>query len=465
MKVIELRAENIKRLVAVQIKPEGNFVQVTGENEQGKTSVLDAIWWALGGEREIQTMPIRLGQEKAKIELDLGEFTVIRRFTAREGGTFSSTLEIRNAEGFKASSPQALLDKMIGKLAMDPLAFLKAKSDEQAHQIRSLVPGFDFAKNDADLKKTFDARTEIGRQIRQLEGQLAGFNDLPAEIPEWRDPKDLLMKLDTAHHFNAAIDDDMRRREDEKRQLQAMMDHIVEIQKQMLALKEERDEHYKAIAILEQRIEKGQVMLNDASADCDAFETKIKTQAEPLQKADTEEIRKEMDQLQVDNALAERAKRRHQVFEQVESQKEDYDALTKALELRKAAETTAIAEAKLPVEGLGFGPHGVTINGHPLDQASASQQLRLSVAIARAQNSKLRVMRIIDGSLLGRAQMAELEAIANEHDYQIWIERVATGEDIGVVIEEGRVKGQDLPAPDEKQQSADAVASADKAAT
>jgi len=49
MKIVKLTAENVKRLRAVEITPDGNTVVISGRNGQGKTSVLDSIWFALGG--------------------------------------------------------------------------------------------------------------------------------------------------------------------------------------------------------------------------------------------------------------------------------------------------------------------------------------------------------------------------------------------------------------------------------
>lgn len=66
MKIISLQAENVKRLTAVSITPDGNLVQISGRNGQGKTSVLDAIWWALEGAANIQAEPIRKGADEAQ---------------------------------------------------------------------------------------------------------------------------------------------------------------------------------------------------------------------------------------------------------------------------------------------------------------------------------------------------------------------------------------------------------------
>lgn len=114
-KIIKLTAENVKRLSVVEISPEGNVVTIGGRNGQGKTSVLDSIEYALGGNPS-DTMPVRSGEESAKVVVDLGDIVVKRTFTAA-GGT---SLTVTNADGVKQASPQAILDKLTGRLTFDP---------------------------------------------------------------------------------------------------------------------------------------------------------------------------------------------------------------------------------------------------------------------------------------------------------------------------------------------------------
>jgi predicted ATP-binding protein involved in virulence len=83
MKIVNLKAENIKKLVAVEISPTDNTVIVTEKNGSGKSSVLDTIWWALSGTKHIQDKPIRDGQTKASIRLDLGTIIVERVFSEK----------------------------------------------------------------------------------------------------------------------------------------------------------------------------------------------------------------------------------------------------------------------------------------------------------------------------------------------------------------------------------------------
>src|SRR3990170_4767078 len=118
MKILKLTAENVKKLRAVEITPTGELVEITGRNGAGKSSVLDAIWWALAGTKHIQAVPIRKGATKARIRLDLGELIVERRFTpagaAPAGG---------EGGGARPTSPPRGPPAVLGGPPLAPLAF------------------------------------------------------------------------------------------------------------------------------------------------------------------------------------------------------------------------------------------------------------------------------------------------------------------------------------------------------
>lgn len=78
MKIVKLQAENFKRLRAVEIVPKGAVVEISGKNAQGKSSVLDSIWAAVGGKDMSPAAPIRAGENSAKVSVDLGELVVTR---------------------------------------------------------------------------------------------------------------------------------------------------------------------------------------------------------------------------------------------------------------------------------------------------------------------------------------------------------------------------------------------------
>ncbi|PIU32864.1 MAG: hypothetical protein COT06_00430, partial [Syntrophobacteraceae bacterium CG07_land_8_20_14_0_80_61_8] len=134
LKIIRLAAENVKRLRAVQITPEGHIVQISGPNAAGKTSVLDCIWYALGGGSALPEQPIRKGAAKGEIHLDLGEMLVSRTFT--QSGSY---LKVVSKDGRECNSPQKLLDSLLGKLAFDPLAFARLSEDRQRELLMNLV--------------------------------------------------------------------------------------------------------------------------------------------------------------------------------------------------------------------------------------------------------------------------------------------------------------------------------------
>jgi len=99
-----------------------------------------------------------------------------------------------------------------------------------------------------------------------------------------------------------------------------------------------------------------------------------------------------------------------------------------------------LSEAKFPVAGLSFDESGVTFNGLPFAQSSGAEQLRASVAIAMAMNPKLKVLLCRDGSLLDDDSLALLSQIVEDNGYQLWLERVGTGAECSVIIEDGAVK-------------------------
>ena len=97
-------------------------------------------------------------------------------------------------------------------------------------------------------------------------------------------------------------------------------------------------------------------------------------------------------------------------------------------------------KAKFPIKGLAFDDTGVTYNGIPFSQCSTAERLRVSLAMAMAMNPKLKVLRIMDGSLLDSQNMAVIQEMVAANDYQCWIERISENAGCGIYIEDGEVK-------------------------
>jgi hypothetical protein len=131
---------------------------------------------------------------------------------------------------------------------------------------------------------------------------------------------------------------------------------------------------------------------------------------------------------------------------------------TDAMAEREAQRKAALAKARMPIEGLAFGVDDagkatVLFNGQPFEQASTAEQIRASTAIAMAGNPQLRVLRIKDGSLLDEDSMALVAEMAAAEDFQLWVE-VVRGDGVGIIMEDGAVKGAPEPEPQPEKKPA-----------
>lgn len=419
MKIVSLQAENIKRLVAVDITPDGNLVEITGKNGQGKTSILDAIWWALDINKVVQSKPVRDGAESGFIKLDLGEYIVTKKFKVKEGGDVTISLTVQNKDGAKFGSPQELLNGFIGNLTFDPLAFSRMKPREQVVALRELVPNYDFAAAEKANKDDFDERTEVNRTIRDLKARVDAINipdDAPAEPISLTA---LMNELQEALDHNAAIDRDASKR---THLAQRISDLESSIRQKRESIKRTEIE----IVTAEQAIEE----LRDEEDGI----------AGGKEAVDIDTIRQRIQSAEASNRFVDLCKQRTALQEQLAAAEAKSTAFTKAIDERKDAAAKAVREAKLPVAGLEITEDAVLVNGQPFNQASDAEQLRVSIAVAGAMNPRLRVIRVRDGSLLDEESMASLTRYAEENDLQVWIETVSSGREAAVVIEDGMVR-------------------------
>src|SRR4051812_767157 len=205
MKIVQLNAENVKRLKAVEIVPKGSTVIVSGKNGQGKTSVLDSILLALAGKdaQKLMTKPIREGEDHAEVRLDLGEYVVTRSWT----GNDKSYLKVEGKAGEKFPSPQALLDSLNGELSFDPLEFARKNAKEQRETLLGIVDiGLDLDAWQREFDGLYEARTEVGRDVKSLEGRLDGFPYVIDCPDEEVNVAELAQKIRQADDHNRKID-------------------------------------------------------------------------------------------------------------------------------------------------------------------------------------------------------------------------------------------------------------------
>ena len=432
LKIVELTAENVKRIRAVNIRPAGNMVEITGRNGQGKSSVLDAIWWALAGTTHIQAVPIRKGANEAVIRLDLGHIKVTRTFKAKGEGAagFTTSIVVESADGARFPSPQTMLDRLVGELSFDPLAFARMEPRDQFEALKRFVPGFDFAADQKALDAEFKDRADASRRVKELRARLAGIivdKNAPAERI---DDAALVGSLEKAGEHNA----DLERRRGRREQA-------------ILAIGQKNDEAgalQAEAAALRQRAENLDRQAEAVLAEATSLQQRL-TEAATLPNAiDTAALLAKIGEARSVNAAfdaASRAKAEKARLEAEAKREEDAAAaLTARMEKRKADRLAAIAAAKMPVEGIEFGQGEILLNGVPFEQGSDAERLRASIAIAMASNPRLRVIRVRDGSLLDDEAMRLLAEMATDSDYQVWIERVGGDGKVGFVIEDGSVR-------------------------
>lgn len=423
MKILKFTAENFKKLKVVQITPTGNVVTITGANGSGKTSVLDAIYAALGGAKDLPPQPVRRGQLKAHVALDLGDITVIRKFS-KDTGT-SLVVEAKN--GARYPTPQKMLDELLGKLTFDPLAFSRMEPKKQLEQIRSMVKiELDLDQLDRENASDFEKRTDLNREIKSLDAQGFGFT-FPEDTPDEEiDVSKLALELQAAGEKNAALE---REKADHRR-----IEHEINAHMELAAGHRRAAEDFRERAV--------HLDLEAEAETRKSLEKKSKLESTDIQApVDAGEIRTLMSQAQTINAAVAKKKQQAAIFFSAKARRAKVDELTEAMAARTNAKQKAIAAAKMPIDGLSFGDGEVVYNGLPFSQASSAEQLRISVAVAMAANPKLRVLRIEDGSLLDENSMKILEQMVTTNDFQVWIETVNANAKVGVIMEDGEVKG------------------------
>lgn len=420
MKIIRMQAENLKRLKAVEITPSGSIVEITGRNAQGKTSVLDAIMYTLAGEKWIPVRPIRDGETTARAMLELGDTEVELIATRRFKGD-SSTLTLTTPDGLNFPKAQTKLNDLVGALSFDPLAFTRQDAKKQGETLRALA-GLDFEAMDAKRKGLYDSRRDYNRDAKALEAQAAGIAAPAGGLP--KEPvsvADLAAELDAANRHNAKADEIDRRQSENANQIASLTRDIGQAESQIERLKRE---------VASMTAEHG---------DRETERATISQEAAAFKPTPTDPIRAKMRDAEATNDAIRQRDRRAEIEKQAGDLYSKSNAATEAMDAIDQKKAKMLANAKLPIDGLGLDDNGVTYQGIPFDQCSAAEQLRVSVAMGLAMNPKLRVMLVRDGSLLDSDSMRLLAEMADANNAQVWVECVAHGDARGIVIEDGEV--------------------------
>ena len=425
MKIIQLQSQNIKNLKAIEITPDGNAVILTGPNGAGKSAVLDSILMALTG--KAIDKPIRKGEDRAEVVVDLGDFVVKKVWTDK-----GVRLEVINPEGAKFASPQALLDKIMGKLSFDPLGFAKlsetAAGQREQGEVFLQAVGLDFTTQDQKRQELYTLRTDQNREIKRLEAQFGSMPAPEANLPERISVSDEMEALGLLE----------KRQEERAEVIQKKAEMLKEMdlcQEDIAQAKEEIAEHQKAIKGLQKAITSWEDKAEDiskkraATLESPSYDDEITAQKEKITQAG--EI----------NAKVQAQEDYKKIAEEFKEAQRKANKSTQAIEKIDQEKAQAISACDFPVKGLAVVADGtVWYKNVPFSQLSSGEQIRISTAIAMALNPKLRIILIREGSLLDAKGLQTLLTLSNKKDYQVWIEKVQDKAGVGIYIEEGEIK-------------------------
>lgn len=426
-KIIRLKISNVKRLSAVEIHPDGNVVIIGGENEQGKSSILDSIVYALGGAGTIPQQPIRSGKTKAEIVLETTTFIVTRKFSASGG----SSLVVTAKDGSPFKSPQSLLDELTGSLSFDPLDFsrLCEKEPKKAAEVLRQLAGLDFTKLDADRKAAYENRTLVGREKESIAGRLATFTHYPEAPKEEVSVEDITARLTAAQEHNKKATPLATAKATKESELSAAKNTTASVKKRL-------DEAKALVKKLETEFDAA----NKAEYQATVAADEAARELEKFEMVNEQPFIDEISGAEAINQKVRSNRDRVKINKELDAKVGEYETLTEQIEAFDKQKADLLEKAKFPTKDISFDESGVLLDGLPFVQGSTAQRIKASLAMGMALNPKLRVVLIREGSLLDKNSLALVCKMAVDADYQVWIERVGDGKECSIIIEDGAVK-------------------------
>lgn len=420
MKINKLEIENVKRIKAVRLEPAQNGLTVIGgNNNQGKTSVLDSIAWALGGEKYRPSEAARAGSAvppALKIVMDNG------LVVERKGK--NSALKVTDPSGKKAG--QQLLNEFVEELALNLPKFMEASGKEKAQTLLNIIGvGDTLAKIEKEEKDLYNERLYVGR----IADQKAKY---AKEQPYYTDaPKDLVSpsELIKQQQEILARNGENQRKRDRAAQLQEEVKRAhAEVSRLAELLEEAKQKHLQLVKDLDIASTTAKDLTDQSTAELEANIANI------------EEINRKV-RANLDKEKAEDDAKEYQ---------RQYTDLTGKIEGMREEKTKLLERADLPLPDLSVKDGELVYKGQKWDNMSGSDQLKVSTAIVRKLNPKCGFV------LLDKLEQMDMDTLK---EFGMWLEteglqaiatRVSTGEECSIVIEDGYVAGQEMAAETQK---------------
>nr|DAX01326.1 MAG TPA: STRUCTURAL MAINTENANCE OF CHROMOSOMES PROTEIN [Bacteriophage sp.] len=409
IKITNLELENIKRIKAVQLAPsESGLTVIGGNNGQGKTSVLDAIAWALGGDKFKPSQPQRDGSViPPHLRVTLSNGLIVERRGDK------SALKITDPNGGKGG--QQLLNEFISQLALDLPKFMQATSKEKAQTLLRIIGvGDKLAALEQQEQTAYNQRRAVGQtadQKQKYADELPSYPDVPAE--------------------EISISELIRQQQD-----------ILARNGENQRLRNNRDICEQELLRAQQAFDLAAEVLAKAQQDAET----ARKSAEDIQDESTAEIEENIRNIDILNAKVRANRERDRAVAQAQESREQYGELTAKIEDIRAQKTALLDGADLPLPGLSVEDGELTYNGAKWDCMSGAEQLRVSTAIVRRLNPQCGFVLMDKLEQMDAATLAEFGAWLEQEGLQVIATRVSTGGECSVIIEDGYAKPAEQPA-------------------
>lgn len=425
--VIALDATNFKGIEAIHIDPKsGKPVILSGDNEAGKSSILDAIEFAFTGKNVSQ--PLRKGSKRGQVILDLGDseqtLKITRKITAS-----GDNLILTGPDGASMPKAQTVLNGMFKAITIDPLDFMDQEPKEQAETLKEMLGLTETLDAlSAQEKVAFDNRATKNAEVKTLQAQFDAIV-IPPGTPE--KPVDVVGITTLIEQHNAIIssaEKAMRNYRDAAREQGTAENLVIDLANQIAALQARLDAAKKLAetAKLTHAQEK-------EKAD------KLAGEAEDATKA-IEALKQQLGNAQSINTAVANKARKAELRKTLATATAAADALTATIKKKRDAKLIAVQQAKLPVEGLEITDDGIMFEGIPLQDINTAKKIRVCCALAMAEKPDVRVLFIREGALANTETKETIFAVARENGFQVWMENFSEKPLAGAIhIVEGEI--------------------------
>ena len=409
VKINKLEIENVKRVKAVTIEPTSNGLTILGgNNNQGKTSVLDAIAWALGGNKYKPSKPARDGSmNPPTLRLELSNGLIVER----KGK--NSDLKVIDQDGKKAG--QQLLDSFVEELALNLPKFIESSSKDKANTLLQIIGvGDKLWELDRKEERLYNERRTIGQIADQKKKYAAEQPQYPEAPNELVSIADLIHEQQEILARNGENARKRQNREEIRSQLHLSESRLKQLKEQ---LAQEEATHEKLMG--------------------DYIEAN--KSVEDLEDESTEEIENSIANIEEINRKVRANLDKEKAEEDAKQYSSQYDKLTKEIQDVRDERTSLLDSADLPLPGLSVEDGELVFEGQKWDNMSGSQQLRVATAIVRKLKPECGFVLLDKLEQMDIPTLTEFGKWLESEGLQAIATRVSSGEECQIIIEDGYV--------------------------